>query len=158
MKNHLLLGGLIGALIFLPAPSARAEIAHVTADTHMNLNRPVRTYGDAVRLVVGNFNDRGVRHAFVRFADSILEPGIGLRAGTLRLWVRTVQTPGTLDVHPVLDPWQEDTLRAAAPPGLDTAIATVAIVAADAANFVTIDLTGLTTAWVNRIRLTTALP
>ena len=135
MKNHLLLGGLIGALISLPAPGARAEVAHVTADTHVNFNRPAQRNGNRQRVVVGNFNGRGVRHAFVRFADSTLEPGTGLSAGTLRLWVRTVQTPGSLDVHPVLDPWQEDTLRAAAPPGLDTAVATVAIVAADAGNF-----------------------
>ncbi len=85
MKNHLLLGGLIGVLIFLLAPSARAEIAHVTADTHVNFNRPAQRNGNRQRLVVGNFNDRGVRHAFVRFADSTLEPGTGLRAGTLRL-------------------------------------------------------------------------
>ncbi len=116
MKNHLLLGGLIGALIFLPAPSAHAEIAHVTADTHVNFNRPAQRNGNRQRVVVGNFNDRGVRHAFVRFADSTLEPGTVLSAGTLRLWVRTVQTPGSFDIHPIMESWQEDTLRAAAPP------------------------------------------
>jgi hypothetical protein len=92
------------------------------------------------------------RHAYARFdlePLASLPPGTPVGRAVLRAWVGAVPVPGSIDVHPALQPWDEGTLTWNTAAALGPAIASVAIAADDRLDYVTVDVTDLVQDWLD---------
>ena len=67
----------------------------------------------------------------------------------LRLWVAAVLTPGTIEVLPVVDPWQEASISANSSPALGSAITSFSVASADGLHSINVDVTALVRDWVS---------
>jgi hypothetical protein len=67
----------------------------------------------------------------------------------LRLWVAAVITPGTIEVVPILTPWQESSITANLSPELGLPVASFDVGLEDAGHFVDVDVTELVQDWAS---------
>jgi hypothetical protein len=142
--------GVIALSLALEALPAGADTLHSAADTTTNLRAPNDNYGIWPTVTVRGGSSE-VRHGFVRFD---LGPITDLPAGTtveravLRAYAVLVVSPGPIEIHPVLTPWQEGSLVWNTPPAIGPSAATLAIASADRLGFVTADVTSVVRDWL----------
>jgi uncharacterized protein YjbI with pentapeptide repeats len=92
-----------------------------------------------------------IHTSYARFELSALPDGPIVQKSILRLWVLAVLTPGTIEVLPVVEPWNEATITAAASPVLGTPVASFAVESGHALHFIDVDVTGLVRDWATGI-------
>jgi hypothetical protein len=90
----------------------------------------------------------GARAGLIRFDLTGLQGTDVLTAATLRLWVTSVGRPGTLEVRPVLGPWQETEVGHDAPP-LGDPLASVEVPRTAAGHFLLVDVAPLVQYWLD---------
>jgi hypothetical protein len=136
------------ALTLAVAPCLRADTANVTADAQTSSLQPTFKFGSLPSMTVRNGSTVTV-NGYARFDLSALPDAPTVDKAVLRLWVTAVFTPGTIEVVPVLDPWQESTITAATSPALGSPVTSFTIGTADALHFVDVDLTTLVQDWAS---------
>ena len=142
--------GFLSLVLFGWSNVSHALTLHVTDDTyiHLNkLNKPNQTNGKSKKLLIRNTGGGDESQVFVKFDLSAVPAGADISQAVLRLWVDTIKNPGSITLHEVLAPWEEDTLSAASPPAISGAFATIPI-PHDQNSFVTIDLTTVVQGWL----------
>ena len=140
-----------GVLLWAAALSAQATTLPVTDDSFINLNQPGAEKGDRLAVTVRDVANE--RQGFVRFDTSLLPPltmPSDVQNATLRLWVKTVNNAGgTIDVHAVNGPWDEDTLNAGNAPLFDPApLASFALAGDEDGSYVSVDITPIVQGWL----------
>lgn len=138
----------IGALILCVGP-AHSGTAHVASDTNINISTPGQINGSATTLLVRSPGSGGERHSYLRFDLASLPQGVPISRAILRLWVSAVNDAGLIDLYPVLGPWDEATLSAAAAPPLDLTVGSFSIYPSDQNHFVSVDITELVQGWLD---------
>jgi hypothetical protein len=88
-------------------------------------------------------------NSYVKFDLSALPDAATVDKTVLRLWVNLVTTPGTIEVLPVLAPWQEATISANASPDLGSPITSFAVASGDCFHFIDVDITSLVQDWAS---------
>ena len=116
-----------------PWARARADTLHPAADTTTNQRAPNDNYGIWPTVTVRGGSSE-VRHGFVRSTwarSADLPAGTTVERAVLRAYAVLVVSPGPIEIHPVLTPWQEGSLVWNAPPAIGPSAATLAIASAD---------------------------
>lgn len=135
----------------LLASGASAETLSVAADSTIDLALPEANFGDAPTLMVqgakGPDSDAG-RWSFLRFDLSSLPEGTSIHKATLRLPVAAVAVPGTLELHLVLEDWEEASLTAAGAP-VYSPVSALEVTAADAGHSLIFDISDELQDWVS---------
>src|SRR5262245_58837061 len=126
-----------------------ADTMHVASDTMVNQKAPSESYGLWPNVTVRSGSE--IRHGYVRFD---LGPLADLPAGTtvdravLRAYAALVVSPGSIEIHPVLTPWQEGSLAWSGAPTLAPSAGTFVVANADRLGFVTADVTTVVRDWL----------
>lgn len=136
-------------LLLWTAPPLSADTVKVAADTMIDLGSPNSTSGTATSLFVRNSGKNSVRYGFVRFDLGALPTGVPVSKATLRIWINTLGTAGSFEVHLAQGAWAEASLNANNAPALGPTIATVSIAAGQSATFVTVDVTTQVSDWLS---------
>jgi hypothetical protein len=111
--------------------------------------QPNANFGAAASMTIRIVPDGPALDGCAQFDLSALPPGSGVDKAVLRLWVNKVATPGTIEVVPVLEPWQENTITANASPDLGAPVATFSVAGGDVLHFVDVDVTSLVEDWTS---------
>ena len=127
--------------IAVAAGNLAADTVHVTKDTYTSLERPASNFGNAARVFVRNVS--GHRCTFIDFDWLRLPEGVPISQAILRVWVASVEEPGTLDLQAIRDPWQERTLSNQTPLSFGSDVLSVAIGPEAVARYMAIDVTAL---------------
>jgi hypothetical protein len=102
---------------FLAFPAAgSAEMATLVGDSSAD-PAASRALGSEPSLAVSS-----TKTAYVRFDVSKLAPGTPVHRATLSVYVGRLLAAGSVSVHQVTGPWDEDTLTAARQPSLGAAL------------------------------------
>ena len=136
--------GLLLALLFLWVVPGHADTLHVTDDTYIKLNALDLNNGTHKELRVSKDGIIEEHRTFINFDLSVLPAGIdgsNIDKATLRLWVRKVESEGTIAFHQILAGWSEDTLSSANEPGINASFDTRLVTFADAQTYITVDVT-----------------
>lgn len=137
---------LVGMFCAIPA---NAITLHTTDDATIDLSKPNKNEGDKKDLEVRNTGSGGEHQVFVRFDLSPLPNGAAVDKAVLRLWTNKVKNEGALDLHVVMDPWDETSLTAGTVPLLFPAfVSGVPITGTEEDHFVTIDVTQQVQDWL----------
>lgn len=153
----------LASAVSLTPITTSATTLHVTDDTFVDLNRSHHTNGHEFKLRVRTAgSDRyhywyrkhrgGEAQSFVKFDLSMLPEmvkGDDIAKATLRFFVTRVNREGKVNLHLIDDVWDEHTLNAATMPPIGAYFASAWISAADAREFVTLDVTTQLRDWVN---------
>lgn len=145
-------GGWCLLATLLLSPALAADTAHVAQDAHIDLGNPSENLGTVPNLVVSNITDKrtGERLAFLSFDLVELPEGASLDQAYLRLFVGKVDAGGTLDLHLVLEPWEELGMSAMTAPDFETVpFTSIPVSAADNGHFVVVDVTPEVHAWLD---------
>ncbi len=133
---------------------AGAHTLRAIEDTFISLAAAGANFGAESKLIVQSAEigkAGGETRAFVRFDLSALPDGVqdtDVESATLRLWVNRVEEPGSIDLHFVLDEWEENALTAE--PILTTVpVGAFSIGAEDGSGFVEVDVTELVRHWLD---------
>lgn len=118
-------------------------------DAYTSSAFPTSNFGSATTLRVSS-----VETSWIRFeVRSVLPPGtVGSQVAkaTLILWVNTVRTPGSFDIHRVIGTWTQGGItHVTAPPVEGVPVATGVQVSGRA--FILVDLTDLVKDWVDGV-------
>src|SRR5262249_20020336 len=130
-----------------------AQQATLTDDayTSAKAGKTNRNFGGDETLILTATSERG----FVKFklTPNLPTGTVGSFVGkaTLKLFVVNVNTPGTLEIRPVLAAWSEDAITDSSAPPLGAAIATVNITTDLATKWVTVDLTQSVKDWLDLV-------
>lgn len=129
-------------LAAIAASPAHSDTYLLSDDTHTNTASPGTVHGTALSLPVSQATPE--RRAFLRFDLTGLPTGLtvdAVAAARLRLWIKSVTTPGRIDIYQATGPWSERTLTAATAPVMDAApIASFNVSTAHVRRFIEIDL------------------
>jgi hypothetical protein len=129
-----------------------ADTLHVAADAQTSSVQPNGNSGRTPSMAVRQLANGPDLMSYVRFDLSALPDNPTVQKAVLRMWIVSVATPGTVEVVPVVTPWNEGAITAGNAPPLATATATFAVAEADAGRFVSVDVTGLVQEWANGFR------
>jgi hypothetical protein len=129
------------------AGSARADTAHLAADSYVNQNVPAQNNGASTTLFVRNVGAGGVRGSVLRFDLGTIPPGATVTRARLRLWISLLEDTGSIDLRAIQTAWAESTVTASNAPTLGPVLVTAAIGTANANNFLTLDITSLVNSW-----------
>jgi hypothetical protein len=142
--------GFLAALAMACAavPSARADTVSAAADAQASSAQPALKFGSLPVMSVRQ-GARGSLISYARFDVSALASEPAVQSAVLRLWVRSVAAPGTIEVVPVLGPWQESAITGASAPELGAPAAVFAVQEGYASQFVDVDVTGLVRDWAS---------
>jgi hypothetical protein len=139
------LGAALGA-----GPFAYADTLHVVADTSIRENAPDQEGGRQPSVTVSRAGSD--IHGYVRFDLSPLA-GLPLQArihrALLGIWAAAGADPGTVEVHPVLGPWDEATLTWATAPDLTAPVAQYRVPGGGDLHYVTADVTSVVQGWLD---------
>lgn len=136
--------GVVGlALIcLLSSPSPLATTYPVSDDTWLNYGQPTSNKGAALELMVRDTSPE--RRGYVRLDLQGLPAGItaaDIASARLRIWIKSVNRPGQVDVYLVAGAWAEETLVPNNDPGIDGApIASFLVGASQARSYVDVDV------------------
>lgn len=146
--RHLAALGLTAAMV-AGSCNAIADTAKPSDDTYLNSASPAQVNGATTSQFVRNVGTGGTRHALLRF-DLGAFPAGPIQKATLRLWIRMVDDPGTVQIFSIQSAWTEDTVSWNTPPTLGaTPIASLAVAAVNDDNYVSVDLTSQVQAWLD---------
>jgi uncharacterized protein YjbI with pentapeptide repeats len=132
---------------FSVAASAAGDTSHVAADAQTSSIAPTLKLGLLPAMSVRQGASGPVYTSYVRFELSALPDDPTVQKAVLRLWVLAVVTPGTIEVVPVVAPWQEGTITAETSPALGPPVASFSVASGDSLHFVDVDVTGLVQDW-----------
>jgi hypothetical protein len=130
----------------LAVPWLRADTLNVTGDAQTSSSTPNLKLGQLPAMAVRQGSGH-VFNSYARFDLSPLPDDPTVQKATLRLWVLAVITPGTIEVVPVVEPWQEGTITAVASPLLGTPVTSFAVQSSHTLQFVDVDVTSLVQDW-----------
>ena len=104
------IGAALTAALFLwTADSLAFQVRH-SGDTYTSARSPGSNFGNALSL---NVDSSPLQKSFIQFDFSDLSSagflGDDIDRAYLKLYVRTINTPGTFDVVRVTGPWNENT-------------------------------------------------
>src|SRR5262245_26905076 len=105
-------------LAFATLPAAGADTLTAAAAAQTSSAQPTLRFGALPVMAVRQGAKDAALVSYVRFDVSSLPSEPAVQSAVLRLWVRSVVTPGTIEVAPVLGPWQEGTITAGSAPEL----------------------------------------
>lgn len=135
------------AAAFLTINSS-AQTGPIKGDAYTQSSTPNQNFDPNANLRVAS----GI-NTYLKFDLSTLPPGTSgndVAKVTLRLWVNTVTTAGSLDVRRVTSAWDESTVTANSAPTMGSTDASgAAVTALDDSHFVTVDITALVKDWLN---------
>jgi hypothetical protein len=100
-------------------------------------------------MTVRNGPSGPILNSYERFDLSALPDGPSVDKAVLRLWVNLVTSPGTIEVVPVLEPWQEGTITAASSPVVGAPVTSFDVGSGDSLRFITVDVTALVQDWAS---------
>jgi hypothetical protein len=135
------------SLVCAAAPPSPADTLSAAADTQTSSVQPTLGFGNLPAMAVRKGARGSALISYLRFDVSTLASEAGVAPAVLRLWVRSVVAPGTIEVLPVLGPWQEGTVTARSAPELGAPVAVFAIEEGHASQFVDVDVAGLVREW-----------
>ncbi len=137
-----------GCLLALLAVSAAAQITP-SADSYTNTASGNTNYGAKTDLDVQS----GSQTTYIQFDLSSIPSGFtgsNVAKASLKLYLDTVTTAGSLNVDFVNGAWSENTITADLAPALGTTIAaSVPIAKSNAKDYILIDITSAVEAWLN---------
>ena len=149
LKTKCLLAAILFAAVMRFPNSAYAQDGRLAGDARVSSAQPTTNFGSGANLVVQTGTDR----SFMKFNLSTLPAGTtgnSVAKATLRLWINTVTTSGSMNIVRVTSAWSEDTITDATAPSLGSNEAT-AVPVTDANSFVTVDVTALVKDWLNGV-------
>ena len=127
--------------------SARAQLTP-SADAYTNTATPTTNYGAKTLLDV-----ESSQTTYIQFDLSAIPTGYtgaNVTKASLKLYVNTVTTAGSLNVDFVNGTWSEATITANNAPALgSTIVASVPLITADKNQYILIDVTAAVQAWLN---------
>lgn len=127
----------------------RADTLHVTADAQTSSIQSGTKYGSFPTMTVRQGPAGPVNTSYAGFDLSALPTDPDVRKAILRLWVLAAFAPGTVEVLPIVEPWQESTITGASSPALGAPVASISLATSDALHFVNVDITGLVQDWAS---------
>lgn len=128
----------------LRAPCLLADTLHVAADAQTSAGAPSTASG-ALPVVTVHSSTGSQRRAFLRFDLSPLPDGALVDKAVLRLFAAAVVRPGSVEVAPALNPWEEASLSHLAAPPLGAQVASFAV--GSGQQFLAVDVTELVRSW-----------
>jgi hypothetical protein len=131
----------------LVAPPLHSDTLNVAADAQTSSALPGIKFGVLPLMTVRGGSPGAVYKSYAQFDLTALPDAPDVSKAVLRLWVAAVLTPGTIDVVPVLEPWQEAKITADASPALGAPIASFSVSSADSLRFINVDVTALVQDW-----------
>jgi YVTN family beta-propeller protein len=137
------------ALGLVTATAVRGDTINGTADTFVHPGEPDANFGAAASMTVRITPSGTALGGYAQFDLSTLPPASAVAKAVLRLWVNKVRTPGTIEVVPVLEPWQEDTITDATSPDLATAVGSFSVTGADVLHYLDVEVTSLVQDWTS---------
>jgi len=144
---------------FIGATAALADTIPVIADTHTRqlssavfgraevISVKSTTSGSGVLRRGAGCDPTSQCMGFAAFDFSALPVSATIQKATLRIWVDKVWDGGTVDIFPVLGPWDENSLSSSTIPPLASPVASLTITSAVRSRYVTVDLTTLVQDW-----------
>src|SRR5262245_59112170 len=138
----------LSAVWFASVPIGQADNLNVAADGQVYSGSSDKG-GFTASMVVKNRPATPAYWSLARFDLSPLPAGAPSAKATLRIWISAVYAGGTVDVAPVLEPWQEGTLAGPAGPALGPPLTSFGVKLSSARRYVTVDVTPLVQAWLD---------
>ena len=132
-----------------PSPRLDADTASVARDAQTSSSQPNTRLGVLPLMTVRSTSSAAIHKSYSQFDLSALPDISTVDKAVLRLWVAAVLTPGTIEVVPVLGPWQEDTITANSSPALGPPIASFTVSSSDCLNYINVDVTALVRDWAS---------
>jgi outer membrane lipoprotein-sorting protein len=131
------------------APQLRADTLSAGGDAQTSSGQPNTKFGKAAQMSVRVAPTGATLNSYAWFDLAALPDAPTVEKAVLRLWVDGVTTPGTIDVLPILDPWQEATITEATSPALGSPLASFAVASASEKQYVHVDITALVQDWAS---------
>src|SRR6185503_2643639 len=94
------------ALALWAVPLIHADTLHVAADAQTSSAQPSLRFG-LLPLMTVRGGPGPIYNSYLKFDLSALPDDPAVDKAVLRLGVNVVATPGTIEVAPILEPWQE---------------------------------------------------
>src|SRR5262245_12113365 len=113
--------GLVLSLAALPRLSA--DTLNVAADAPTSSAQGNTKFGVLPLMTVRSGSSGAIFKSYAQFDLAPLPDAPNISKAVLRLWVAAVITPGTIDVVPVLDPWQESKITGDSSPAVGPSVA-----------------------------------
>jgi hypothetical protein len=135
------------SLTFVAIPRLNADTLNVAADAQTSSALPGTKFGILPLMTVRTASSGAAYKSYAQFDLTALPDAPNVSKAVLRLWVAAVLTPGTVDVVPVLEPWQEAKITADASPMLGSPIVSFSVTNADSLHFINVDVTALVQDW-----------
>lgn len=147
--KHFKNGTLFAVILMLASLSAAYGQNTPTDDAYTNTASPGTNYGTAVTLNVVSPSETG----YIIFDLSTIPTGYTgakVAKASLKLYVNTVTTAGSLNVDYINGTWSEKTITANLAPALGTTIAaSVPLGKANVHDYILVDVTSAVVAWLN---------
>jgi hypothetical protein len=148
----LILVTLMAFCVLLSPGQASAQTLPVTGDSYTQQSAPTANTGSAGNLFVHG-STTADRNAYIEFSLTPLPAGLtssNVAIATMKLYVNTVTTAGTFDVHLVTSAWNEKTITYNTAPTLGTLVTSaVPITASNAGGYVVINVNSAVQAWLS---------
>ena len=143
------IGLVVLALGLAAVPCVRADTLNVAADAQTSSTQHAFKFGLLPAMAVRQAPSGPILKSYARFDLSALPSDPAVEKAILRLWVLAALTPGTIEVLPIVAPWQESTITADTSPELGAPVASFAVASGDTLHFIDVDVTGLVQDWVS---------
>jgi hypothetical protein len=148
----LILVTLMAFSVLLSPGQASAQTLPVTGDSYTQQSAPTANTGSAGNLFVHG-STTADRNAYIEFSLTPLPAGLtssNVAIATMKLYVNTVTTAGTFDVHLVTSAWNEKTITYNTAPTLGALVASaVPITVSSAGGYVVINVNSAVQAWLS---------
>jgi preprotein translocase subunit Sec61beta len=135
------------AMTLAAVPSVRGDTLHVAADAQTSSSQPNVKFGLLPSMAVRQGPSGAILQSYARFDTGALPDDPAVEKAVLRLWVLSAVQSGTIEVLPVLQPWDESTITTAASPALGAPVGSFAV--ESSLRFVSVDVTELVQDWTS---------
>jgi hypothetical protein len=143
------LASLAVALSLTAGPWLRADTLNVAGDAQTSSTQPNTKFGVLPLMTVRSAPNGTVYKSYTQFDLAALPDAPSVDKAVLRLWVAAVLAPGTIDVVPILDPWQESTITANSSPALGSPLTSFPVSSSDSLHLINVDITALVQDWAS---------
>ena len=117
------IGLVVLALGLTAVPCVHADTLNVAADAQTSSAQHAFRFGLLPGMAVRQGPSGPILKSYARFDLSTLPSDPAVEKTILRLWVLVAVTPGTIEVLPIMEPWQEGTINADTSPDLGAPVA-----------------------------------